>query len=128
MKLHVKAALLSAFVLPGLGQLYKGAKVKGGIIMAVVNLFLLVALFLVLQGMGEFLVTARFSGMAAAEKVIDDTQRWPGPGRPNSSRGLHRALDLRCRRCFDRQERRTPKPPLTVILVISFDKRRYFMQ
>lgn len=79
MKLHVKAALLSAFVLPGLGQLYKGAKVKGGIILVIINLFLLVALFLVLQGMGEFLVTARFSGMAAAEKVIDTLKGGQGP-------------------------------------------------
>jgi TM2 domain-containing membrane protein YozV len=71
MKLHVKAALLSGFVLPGLGQLYKGARVKGGIMIALVNVFLLAALYLVMKGMGELLVTARLSGMAAARQVID---------------------------------------------------------
>ncbi|RQW77362.1 MAG: hypothetical protein EHM51_01895 [Geobacter sp.] len=79
MKLNIKAALLSAFVLPGLGQLYKGARVKGGIIILVVNLFLMVALFLVFQGMGELLVTANLSGIAAAEKVIDGLREGRGP-------------------------------------------------
>ncbi len=71
MKRNIKAALLSAFVLPGLGQLYKGEKLKGGIMIALVNVFLLAALFLVLQGMGELLVTAKISGMAGAERVIE---------------------------------------------------------
>ena len=70
MKIYVKAALLSAFVLPGLGQMYKGAKVKGGIMIGLVNVFLLAALFLVMKGMGSLLVTARFSGLDAAESVI----------------------------------------------------------
>lgn len=78
MKINVKAALLSAFVLPGLGQLYKGARIKGGIMIALVNFFLLAALFLVMQGMGELLVTARLSGMAAAERVVDGL-RGKGP-------------------------------------------------
>lgn len=78
MKINVKAALLSAFVLPGLGQLYKGARIKGGIMIALVNIFLLAALFLVMQGMGELLVTARLSGMAAAERVADGL-RGKGP-------------------------------------------------
>ena len=71
MKLYLKAALLSAFILPGIGQLSKGAKVKGGVMILLVNLFLLAALFLVLQGMGELLVTAKLSGMAAAERVVE---------------------------------------------------------
>ena|SRR6266581_8618248 len=72
MKKNIKAVLLSALVLPGLGQLYKGDKVKGGIMLALVNIFLLAALFLVMQGMGELLVTARLSGMAAAEGVVEE--------------------------------------------------------
>ena len=71
MRIHVKAGLLSAFVLPGLGQIYKGARVKGGIMIGLVNVFLLAALFLVMKGMGELLATARLSGMDAAERVID---------------------------------------------------------
>jgi hypothetical protein len=70
MKIYVKAALLSAFVLPGLGQIYKGAKVKGGIMIGLVNVFLLAAFFLVMKGMGALLVTARLSGPDAAENVI----------------------------------------------------------
>jgi hypothetical protein len=71
MKLHFKAAVLSAFVLPGLGQIYKGDRVKGGIVIGLVNLFLLAALFLVMKGMGVLIVTARLSGMEAAARVVD---------------------------------------------------------
>ena len=71
MKIHFKAAILSTFVLPGLGQIYKGARVKGGIVIGLVNVFLLAALFLVMKGMGDLIVSARLSGMEAAERVID---------------------------------------------------------
>jgi TM2 domain-containing membrane protein YozV len=78
MKTDVKAALLSAFVLPGIGQIYKGAKIKGGVIIVLVNVFLLTALFLVMKGLGALLVTARISGREAAEKVLDSlTERGP---------------------------------------------------
>lgn len=70
MKIYVKAALLSAFVLPGLGQIYKGAKVKGGIMIGLVNVFLLAAFYLVMKGMGALLVTAQLSGLEAAESVL----------------------------------------------------------
>lgn len=71
MKVYVKAGILSAFVLPGLGQIYKGARVKGAVLIGLVNIFLLASLFMVMKGMGELLVTARISGMDAAEKVLD---------------------------------------------------------
>jgi hypothetical protein len=71
MKVYVKAGLLSAFVLPGLGQICKGARLKGGVLIGLVNIFLLASLFLVMKGMGDLLVTARLSGMDAAEKVLD---------------------------------------------------------
>ena len=79
MKLHIKAALLSAFVLPGLGQFIKGDRVKGTILIVLVNIFILAALFFVLQGMGELLATARFSGMAAAEQVMAALESGKGP-------------------------------------------------
>ena len=78
MKTDFKAALLSAFVLPGLGQIYKGARIKGAVIIALVNAFLLAALFLVMKGMGTLLVTARISGMEAAAQVMDGL-RGKGP-------------------------------------------------
>lgn len=46
-----KALLLSALVLPGLGQLYLGRKAVGGIIIVLVNLVLLLALFVLLRGL-----------------------------------------------------------------------------
>jgi hypothetical protein len=62
---------LSAFVLPGIGQLYKGEKVKGAIFLVLVNIFLLAALFIVLKKMGSFLVTARLSGPEEALNLLD---------------------------------------------------------
>ena len=40
MNIDIKAALLSALVFPGLGQLYKGDRVKGMIILVCVNISL----------------------------------------------------------------------------------------
>ena len=79
MKFHIKAALLSAFVLPGLGQFFKGDRIKGTILIVLVNVFILAALFFVLQGMGELLATARFSGVEAAEQVMDALKAGKGP-------------------------------------------------
>lgn len=62
MKLNVKAALLSAFVLPGLGQVVRGERAKGGILIALANIFLLAALVLVLKGMGPVLLEAKLAG------------------------------------------------------------------
>src|SRR5512138_1470231 len=75
MQIHIKAALLSAFVLPGMGQLYKGDRVKGGIILALVNIFLLAALFVVVKGMGSFLLTANMSGTGEALKVLETVRQ-----------------------------------------------------
>ena len=71
MRINIKAMLLSAFVLPGIGQLYKGEKVKGAILLILVNIFLLAALFIVLKKMGSFLVTARLSGPQEALNLLD---------------------------------------------------------
>ncbi|MDD2898296.1 MAG: hypothetical protein PHI31_06245 [Desulfuromonadaceae bacterium] len=45
------ALLLSALVLPGLGQLYLGRKAVGGVIIVLVNLVLLLGLFVLLRGL-----------------------------------------------------------------------------
>ena len=74
MKIHLKAALLSAFVLPGLGQLYKGEKVKGVIIIVLVNIFLLLALILVLREMAPLILSAKMSGEYDAGKVLEQMQ------------------------------------------------------
>lgn len=54
MKKNCRAALLSAFVFPGLGQIYKGRRMKGGILLILVNILLLVALVLIIRGLSNF--------------------------------------------------------------------------
>ena len=75
MTLHIKAMLLSAFLLPGIGQLYKGEKIKGAFFLVLVNMFLLAALFLVMKKMGSFLLTARVAGPDEALKLLDTITR-----------------------------------------------------
>ncbi|MBI5485335.1 MAG: hypothetical protein HY888_12890 [Deltaproteobacteria bacterium] len=66
MNRKMKALLLSAFVLPGLGQIYLGRKAAGGIIIALVNLILLLALFVLLKGLSPVIA----SQIAAGAVVI----------------------------------------------------------
>jgi hypothetical protein len=54
--------LLSALVLPGLGQLYLGRKVAGTAIILVLNLLLLLALFVVLKGLGPVIAARVTAG------------------------------------------------------------------
>jgi len=75
MKINIKAMLLSALLLPGVGQLYKGEKIKGAVFLVLVNIFLLAALFLVMKKMGSFLLTARVSGPEEALKLLDTITR-----------------------------------------------------
>ncbi|MDD2853745.1 MAG: hypothetical protein PHY09_17805 [Desulfuromonadaceae bacterium] len=57
MNKKVTALLLSALVLPGLGQLYLGRKTVGGIIIVLVNLILLLSLFVLLRGLSPLLAS-----------------------------------------------------------------------
>lgn len=59
--MNIKAALLSAFVVPGLGQIQKGEKIKGMVLICLVNIFLLAAFFMVLQTVGH-LMASKVSG------------------------------------------------------------------
>jgi hypothetical protein len=70
MRLHVKAALLSAFVLPGLGQLYKGERLKGGILIILVNIFLLAAIFLLIRELGPIIISVRETGAYDANEIL----------------------------------------------------------
>lgn len=81
MKTNLKALLLSALVLPGLGQLYKGEKIKGAVIICLVNVFLLAALFLVLQGAGQIIAgkavgTTDPSALLATLRGKSPAARW----------------------------------------------------
>jgi hypothetical protein len=75
MKINIKAMLLSAFLLPGIGQLYKGDKGKGVFFLVIVNMLMLAALFIALRKMGGFLMTARVSGPAEAMQLLDSITR-----------------------------------------------------
>ncbi len=78
MSKKLKALLLSALVLPGLGQLYLGRKMVGGIIIVLVNLVLLLALFVLLRGLSP-VIASQISGGAISitpsevMKALDDT-------------------------------------------------------
>ena len=75
MQKRLKAVLLSAFVLPGMGQLYKEQKVKGAIFLILVNIFFLGALALVLRKMGSFLITARIAGVTDAMQTLEEIRK-----------------------------------------------------
>lgn len=57
MNKKLTALLLSALVLPGLGQLYLGRKAVGGIIIVLVNLVLILALFVLLRGLSPVIAS-----------------------------------------------------------------------
>jgi TM2 domain-containing membrane protein YozV len=71
MKENVKAALLSAIVLPGVGQIYRGRLVKGGILVALVTVVLLVFAILAVLAMQDVLQVTRVSGTVDAVAIAE---------------------------------------------------------
>jgi TM2 domain-containing membrane protein YozV len=63
------ALLLNALVLPGLGQLYLGRKVTGTAIIMLVNLLLLLALFVLLKGLGPVIAARVVSSSISTGKA-----------------------------------------------------------
>lgn len=70
MNKKLTALLLSALVLPGLGQLYLGRKMVGGILLALVNLVLLLALFVLLRALSP-VIAAQIAGGAISITPAD---------------------------------------------------------
>jgi TM2 domain-containing membrane protein YozV len=70
MKRKVTALLLSAFVLPGLGQFYLGRKLVGGILLVAVNIILLAGLFVMLRGLSP-VIAVQIAGGAAGVTQAD---------------------------------------------------------
>lgn len=70
MNKKLTALLLSALVLPGLGQLYLGRKAVGGIIIVIINLILLLALFVLLKGLSPVIA----SQIAAGAVIISPSE------------------------------------------------------
>ena len=75
MRKNIKAALLSALVLPGLGQLYKGNKLKGVLLISLVNVFLLIALAYVLKGAGRIFVSTGTGEKPDIARILTDLQQ-----------------------------------------------------
>jgi TM2 domain-containing membrane protein YozV len=70
MFLNFKAAALSAFVIPGLGQLLKGEKLKGAMLIVFVNIFLCVALFIILQEISH-LIAIKSVGATNPDAILE---------------------------------------------------------
>jgi TM2 domain-containing membrane protein YozV len=69
------ALLLSALVLPGLGQLYLGRKVKGIALLLIVNLLMLLALFVLLKGLSPVIAAKIAAGtVVGADEVLAAVQ------------------------------------------------------
>ncbi len=77
MKKKLTALLLSALVLPGLGQLYLGRKMVGGILLVLVNLVLLLALFALLRGLSP-LIASQIAGGAISITPAEVTKALDG--------------------------------------------------
>jgi hypothetical protein len=73
MKQRIKCVALSAFVLPGLGQLCHGRRLKGGVMIVLDNFFILAALFIALRSAGKLMLAGSVSGMDA-NKVLAGIQ------------------------------------------------------
>lgn len=69
MKRPLIALLLSAFVLPGLGQLYVGRRLKGALLLVAVNLLLVAALFFAMK-LSAPLIGARLSGAPVTPELV----------------------------------------------------------
>jgi TM2 domain-containing membrane protein YozV len=71
MKIHVKAALLSALVLPGLGQLYKGERIKGVLLIVIVNIFIMVSLYMLIRNVAPLIVASQMNGALDTKLILE---------------------------------------------------------
>jgi len=71
MKIHIKAALLSALVFPGLGQFYKGDRIKGVILFVCVNILLLIIICLILQQLMPLIFHINGNGISDTKKILE---------------------------------------------------------
>jgi hypothetical protein len=74
MKFNVKAALLSALVLPGLGQLYKGERIKGAVLIVLVNIFIMIALYMLLRFVAPLILSAQMNGAFDMRMIFEKLQ------------------------------------------------------
>jgi hypothetical protein len=81
MNRKLRALLLNAFVLPGLGQLYLGRKNTGIVLILLVNLLLLLALFVVLKGASPLIAAHMTSGSLGSGDILAALDSVAGYGR-----------------------------------------------
>ena len=81
MKKNIKAALLSAFIFPGLGQIYKGSKLKGFALIFLANLVFLLTLGFVIAGTYRLAHLPGFAESAEpaqiAHRLYNETPAFP---------------------------------------------------
>lgn len=70
---RIKSVALSALVLPGLGQLHRGSRLKGGVMLLLDNIFILGALFVAMRSAGKLMVAGQGKGLAP-EQVLAAVQ------------------------------------------------------
>lgn len=75
------ALLLSALVLPGLGQLYLGRRAKGVVLILIVNLLMLLALFVLLKGLSPAIASRLASGTVGTGELLAGAQGVAGFGK-----------------------------------------------
>lgn len=68
------AILLSGLVMPGLGQLYLGRKIRGAILISLINLFILAALAILAKGLGKLFILARTTGTVDQTTILATLQ------------------------------------------------------
>jgi len=73
---NIKAALLSALVLPGVGQIYRGRKLKGGILVLLVSILLLAVVILLAFALRDFIHAVRLSGNMDAVHSAEILRTW----------------------------------------------------
>ncbi len=81
MKRTLNAVLLSALILPGLGQLYLGRKGRGIVLVLLVNLLLLLSVFVLLRGLSPVIASQMISGSINSEAVLSALDNASGFGR-----------------------------------------------
>ncbi len=84
MSRNIKAALLSGLVFPGIGQIYKGCRLKGVILICAVNVLFLVVIAVALKEIYQLSVSGGLSGTQAPLETVDRILR----GNPAFSRLL----------------------------------------
>ncbi len=80
MRINVKAAVLSGLILPGLGQIVNGKKVKGFALIIIVNIFILISLLFVLKGVGQLVITMKSGAPPDVATILEQVRQNGGRG------------------------------------------------